>query len=305
MKKFFRTSKKVVWGVYQDFTTNDPVVYSAAIAFFTIFSMPSILFIIVSILEQIPTIEQGAIQNTLSQQIDDLMGEKASEQIETLLQAAMLSEQGFLNTLTSIIILFISATAVFNFIQQGLNNIWEVKPKPKKGFLKFLKDRALSFSLIVVLGFLMLVFLIKDAVFGFFQQLINNIVSVFTSEIMTIANFVLSFGVTMFIFALLFKVLPDAKIKWKDSWVGAFATAILFTIGKYVIGILLNNMQITNAYDAAGSLVGILVWVFYSSIIVMIGGIFTKVYANRYGKEIRPTSTSVRVEKREIEKEEG
>jgi membrane protein len=109
----------------------------------------------------------------------------------------------------------------------------------------------------------------------------------------------------MFIFALLFKVLPDAKIKWKDSWVGAFGTAILFSIGKYVIGLLLNNMQITNAYDAAGSLVGILVWVFYSSIIVMIGGIFTKVYANRYGKEIKPTSTSVRVEKREIEKEEG
>ena len=305
MNRFFRTTKKIVSGVYKDFTANDPVVYSAAIAFFTIFSMPSILFIIVSLLETIPSIEQGAIQSTLSEQIDDLMGQKASEQIETLLQTAMLSEQGFLNTLTSIIILFISATAVFNFIQQGLNNIWEVKPKPKKGYLKFLKDRALSFSLIVVLGFLMLVFLIKDAVFGFFQQLINNLVTSSTSEIMVIANFVLSFGVTMLIFALLFKVLPDAKIKWKDAWVGAFATAVLFTLGKYIIGILLNNMQITNAYDAAGSLVGILVWVFYSSIIVMIGGIFTKVYANRYGKEIRPTSTSVRVEKREIEKEEG
>ncbi len=302
MKQFFKTTKKITSGVYQDFTTNDPVVYSAAIAFFTIFSLPSILFIIVSLLEQIPRIEEGAIQSTLSGEIDDLMGDKASEQIETIMQAAMLSEQGFLNTITSIIILFISATAVFNFIQQGLNNIWEVKSKPKKGFLKFLKDRALSFSLIVVLGFLMLVFLIKDAVFGFFQQLIDNVVSELTSEIMTIANFVLSFGVTMLIFALLFKILPDAKIKWRDAWVGSFATAILFTIGKYVIGILLNNMKVTNAYDAAGSLVGILMWVFYSSIIVMIGGIFTKVYAYRYGKEIRPTSTSVRIEKKEIEK---
>ena len=303
MKQFFQTTKKVIIGVYQDFTANDPVVYSAAIAFFTIFSMPSILFIIVSILEQIPSIEQSAIQETLSDQIDDLIGQKSSEQIESLLQAALLSDQGFLNTLTSIIILFISATAVFNFIQQGLNNIWEVKPKPKKGFLKFLKDRALSFGLIVVLGFLMLVFLIKDAVFGFFQNAIDSIFSSVTSEIMTIANFVLSFSVTMLIFTLLFKVLPDAKIKWRDALVGSFSTAILFTIGKYIIGILLNNMQITNAYDAAGSLVGILVWVFYSSIIVMIGGIFTKVYANRYGKEIRPTSTSVRIEKREIEKE--
>jgi membrane protein len=303
MKQLFKTSKKVVVGVYEDFTANDPVVYSAAIAFFTIFSMPSILFIIVAILEKIPRVEQSAIQETLSEQTGDLIGQKSSEQIESLLQAAMLTEQGFLNTLTSIIILFISATAVFNFIQQGLNNIWEVKPKPKKGFLKFLKDRALSFGLIVVLGFLMLVFLIKDAVFGFFQNVINNLVSSITSEVMTVANFLLSFSVTMLIFTLLFKVLPDAKIKWRDALVGSFATAILFTIGKYVIGILLNNMKITNAYDAAGSLVGILVWVFYSSIIVMIGGIFTKVYANRYGKEIKPTSTSVRIEKREIEKE--
>ena len=302
MNRIFRTSGKVIKGVYKDFTNNDPVVYSAAIAFFTIFSMPSILFIVVALLEQIPSIEQSAIQDTISEQISDLIGEKSAEQIETLLKAAMFSEKGFLNTVTSIIILFISATAVFNFIQQGLNNIWEVKPKPKKGFLKFLKDRALSFSLIIILGFLMLVFLIKDAVFGFFRNAIDSLFTSITSEIMILANFVLSFAVTMFIFAMLFKVLPDAKIKWKDAWVGAFTTAILFSIGKYVIGILLNNMQITNAYDAAGSLVGILVWVFYSSIIVMIGGIFTKVYANRYGKEIRPTSTSVRVEKREIEK---
>lgn len=302
MKDFFKTAKKIVKGIIENFQATDPVVYSAAIAFFTIFSMPSILFVIVTVIGNIPMVEQSAIQDTLSQQINDLMGQESANQVERLLEIAMFSETGFLNIITSVIILFISATAVFNFIQQGLNNIWEVKPKPEKGFLKFLTDRLMSFSLIIILGFIMLVFLIKDTIFSFFSSIIDEIFTGITSEIMYVANFVLSFLVTTLIFGLLFKVLPDAKIKWKDAFVGAVGTAFLFSIGKYVIGLLLNNMEITNTYDAAGSLVGILIWIFYSSIIVMIGGIFTKVYANRYGKTVRPSKTSVFIEKKEIEK---
>ncbi|MGK7393189.1 MAG: YihY/virulence factor BrkB family protein [Candidatus Cyclobacteriaceae bacterium M3_2C_046] len=300
MKNFFRKSWKIIKEMKKEFGEKDPVVYSASIAFFTIFSMPSILMIIVNILSSV--LDRDKIIEQVSGQIEELIGPQSAEQVESVIKNAVLTGSGFFSTTLSIVILLISATVIFNFIQQALNNIWEVKPKPKKGFLKFLQDRLLSFSLIIILGFLMLVSLAKDAVFNLFRDTIEQYIGE-TSFIMTLANSLVSFAVTTAIFALVFKVLPDAKIKWRDVWVGALGTAILFTIGKYVIGIILGNMQITNTYDAAGSLVGLLLWVFYSSIVVMIGAIFTKVYANQYGKQIQPTKMSVRVKKEEIEME--
>ena len=300
MKRTFKVIKKVVKEIKDHFSESDPVVYSAAIAFFTIFSMPSVLIIIVYSIGSIIGREQ--INERLIEQVENLIGPASAESVKTIIQNAGIAESGVFATILSIVILLISATAIFNFIQKALNNIWEVKPKPEKGFLKFLQDRVLSFSLIIVLGFLLLVSLAKDAVFNAIKDFINQYVTEFTSYIMIAGNFIVSFGITMLIFALTFKVLPDAKIKWKEVWVGSFATTILFTLGKYVIGIILSNMQVTNTYDAAGSLVGILIWVFYSSIIVLIGGIFTKVYAQQYGRDIEPSKTSVRVERKEIEK---
>lgn len=301
MKKFFKDAWDVIKRVPPQFQKGDPVVYSAAIAFFTIFSMPSILMIITYLASLIR--QEGAVKNELITQIESLVGQNTAQIVETVIQNATLSESGIPATLLSVVILLISATAIFNFIQKAMNSIWEVKPKPEKGFLKFLKDRVLSFSMIIALGFLMLVSLVIDTLFNVLRSFINEHFAAFASYLMSALNLIINFSIVIFVFLLVFKTLPDAKIRWRDSFVGALITGILFTLGKYIIGIILSQSNITNTYAAAGSLAGILVWVFYSSIILMIGAVFTKVYADQIGREIEPSPTSVRVVTKEIEKE--
>lgn len=301
MKKFFKDAWGIIKKAPPQFQKGDPVVYSAAIAFFTIFSMPSILMIITYLASLIR--QEGAVKNELITQIESLVGQNTAQIVETVIQNASLSDSGIPATLLSLVILLISATAIFNFIQKAMNSIWEVKPKPEKGFIKFLKDRVLSFSMIIALGFLMLVSLVIDTLFNVLRSFINEHFAAFASYLMSALNLIINFSIVIFVFLLVFKVLPDAKIRWKDSFVGALITGILFTLGKYIIGIILSQSNITNTYAAAGSLAGILVWVFYSSIILMIGAVFTKVYADQVGREIEPSPTSVRVVTKEIEKE--
>lgn len=301
MKKFFKDAWDVIKRVPPQFQKGDPVVYSAAIAFFTIFSMPSILMIITYLASLIR--QEGPVKSELLTQIESLVGQNTAQIVETVIQNATLSESGIPATLLSVVILLISATAIFNFIQKAMNSIWEVKPKPEKGFLKFLKDRVLSFSMIIALGFLMLVSLVIDTLFNLLRNFINEHFAAFASYLMSALNLIINFSIVIFVFLLVFKTLPDAKIRWRDSFVGALITGILFTLGKYIIGIILSQSNITNTYAAAGSLAGILVWVFYSSIILMIGAVFTKVYADQIGREIEPSPTSVRVVTKEIEKE--
>jgi membrane protein len=284
------------------FKSKDPVVYSAAVAFFTIFSMPSIIIVIIFLARIIQ--QDTAVKYELVDQVRKLIGQEGSEVAITIIDNISVAENDALATMLSIIILFISATAIFNFIQKGLNSIWEVKPKPEKGFLKFFTDRLLSFSLIIILGFLMLVSLIIDAVFNLIRNFITEHLTQLTTLIMTVLNILFSFGIVMFIFLLIYKFLPDALIRWKDAFVGAIVSAILFTIGKYAIGIILTTADLDNTYAAAGSLAGVLIWVFYSSILLFIGGIFTKVYSDQLGREIKPSRAAVRVEFKEIEIED-
>ena len=170
-----------------------------------------------------------------------------------------------------------------------------------KGIDEILKDRLLSFSLIIVLGFMMLVSLVIDAVLGVFREFISHLMSGFTYYIMMVLNYVITLGVVTVIFGLIFKFLPDAKIRWKDVSVGALVTAVLFTIGKALFGIVLSQTNIASTYGAAGSLAAILFWVFYSSIILLIGGAFTQVYATDFGKKITPNRHAIKVEMQEVE----
>ena len=199
----------------------------------------------------------------------------------------------------------IRPTAIFNFVQKALNSIWGVKPKPEQEWLKFLRDRLLSFSLILILGFLMLVSLLIDTILGVFKDFINELVSGFTYYIMLVLNYLITLGVVTVIFGLIFKFLPDANIRWRDVSVGALVTAFLFTIGKALFGIVLSQTDIASTYGAAGSLAAILFWVFYSSIILLIGGAFTQVYALNIGRKIRPSRHAVKVEVQEVELDKG
>lgn len=283
------------------FQKHDPVVYAAAIAFFTVFSLPSVLIIIVRVIGAI--LGEKDVTEQLSLQIQSLIGTASAQEIKKIIENRAVGGSGTLVSIVGIVFLLFSATVIFGFIQKALNAIWDVKPKPKKEILRFARDRLLSLSMIIILGFLMLVSLIIDTVLNMFKGLLNQILSSFTVDIMNVLNYLVYLVVVSFIFALIFKFLPDAKIRWKDVSIGALVTGVLFTIGKLLIGMLLANTNIATTYGAAGSLAGILVWVFYSSVLVLIGAAFTKVYTLSTGQAIRPKKHSVKVETREIEKE--
>lgn len=279
------------------------MVYAAAIAFFTVFSLPSVLIIIVQTLGTILGTEE--VRSQLASQVSGLIGTTSAEEIIKIIQNRGWDSSSLLANIISIVFLLVSATVIFGFVQKALDSIWGVKPKPERGVIKFLQDRLLSFSLIIILGFLLLVSLVIDAIMSIFRDFLNSIfLNDYTVYIIQTMSNVLSLVVISLIFALIFKFLPDAKIRWKDVAVGAIVTGTLFTIGKYLIGLLLANTQVASTYGAAGSLAGILVWVFYSSLLVLIGAIFTRVYAEELGKRIEPKKHSVRVVTKEIEMNE-
>lgn len=296
LKKIYLLIRETV----KTFQQNDPVVYAAAIAFFTVFSLPSVLIIIVKVVGSFFSAEE--IQSSLANQIEEFIGPASAEEIIQIIENKSVNDTGVLVSIISVVFLVFSATVIFAFLQKALNSIWNVRPKPKTGALKFARDRLLSFSIIIILGFLMLVSLSLDAILSFARGYLQKLLSEYTVYFMEVANYFLSLIVISFIFALIFKFLPDAKVRWRDVGVGALVTGLLFTLGKFLIGLMLSNTNVASTYGAAGSLAGILVWVFYSSIIVLIGAMFTKVYAANIGKEITPKKHSVRVEVREVEK---
>jgi membrane protein len=201
-----------------------------------------------------------------------------------------------------VITLLIGATTVFGELQDSINYIWGLKAKPKQGLLKLIKNRLLSFGIIGTLGFLMLVSLGVTAVIEGLGKRLKAIFPDVTVVLFYIINIVLTLGVTAALFAVIFKVLPDAKIKWKDVWGGAIATSLLFIIGKFGISLYISKSDIAGTYGAAGSLVILLVWVYYSSIILYFGALFTKSYAVKFGNGIEPNHYAVIAEEVVIEK---
>lgn len=298
---FIKTIWKLFKGTANRFTGGDPIVYSAAIAFFTIFSLPPTLIIVAAIAGRV--FEKQAVEGEITDQISELVGPESAQQIEIILENVSTNESGIIYSIIGIATLLFSATVVFNFVQKALNAIWGVKPKPSKGLLKFIIDRLLSFSIVVILGFFLMVSLVLDAAMVFLGDYLVGLLSGFAVYLIQILNFILSFLVVTIIFAVMFKVLPDAKVKWKDVWMGAVVTAVLFNIGKFIIGIILGSTEIASTYGAAGSLAAILLWVFYSTVILLIGAEFTYVYSRMKGRTIKPAKQAVNVEKKEVEYE--
>lgn len=298
----WKRAKEVVSSATNRFKEADPIVYSAAIAFFTLFSMPPILLIIVRVAGAI--IGPEVIKGEVYEQVSDKVGKESAQQIQTLLERGRDLGDSVWGDIVTIAILIFTATVVFNFIKKALNSIWSVKPKPKKGFVKFAIDRFISLVLIVVLGILLIANLLADAFVNFIgDELTDNIFGL-TSYVVWILNLISSYILVTISFALLFKYMPDIKIHWKPVWVGALITGALFTLGKYVIGIIISSTNISSTYGAAGSLAAILLWVFYSSVIILIGALATKIYFLHSGYTIKPSSNAVAIETREIERKE-
>ena len=302
-------SLKNIWSIlkqsFSDFIDNKVFKLSAALAFYTIFSLPAMLIIIISV----SGIFYGreAVEGTLYHQIAAFVGNDAALQIQQSIRAAALSKSSYFATIVGVATLIFGATSVFSEIQDSINHIWKLKAKPRKGkgFLKMLFNRLLSFSIVVSLSFLLLVSLLIN---GLMDALINRLTQMFP-HVAVIAvysfNVLLTFGITSLLFGMIFKVLPDARIGWKHVRAGAFTTAILFMLGKFLIGYYLGHSKLSSSYGAAGSVIVMLLWVYYSAMILYFGAVFTHVFAAHSGTRIYPNSYAVWVQEIEVESEKS
>lgn len=285
---------------FADFFANNTLKLSAALAYYTIFSLPGLIIIVVWVSDIF--YGHAAIEGTVYGQIAGLVGRDAALQIQDTIRAATLSTESNFATIVGLITLIIGATSIFGEIQDSINTIWRLKAKPKKGrgWLKLLVNRLLSFSIILSLGFLLLVSLIVN---GVMEILIDGLTRSFpeTQVILAyIVNLLLTYFITAFLFGLIFKVLPDAKIRWRHVRAGAFTTAFLFMAGKFLIGFYLGHSKMSSAYGAAGSIIVILLWVYYSAMILYFGAAFTRAYAINSGSHIYPNNYAVWIEQVEV-----
>lgn len=282
---------------------DNPMNYSAAIAFYTIFSLPGILIVTVYVVGLF--YNEELVQSEIFYQIRSLIGEQSATEIEKILANAERSGEGAIARTVGVITLLFSATTVFASLQQALNRIWGLKAKPEKGWLKFILNRLLSLSMIISVGFLLLVSLVVDAMVVIFQDYLADYFAGISTFLLNTFNVLFSLGLVTLAFGFIFKVLPDARIKWKDVGIGAFSTTLLFIGGKYLISFYLGNSSLGSTYGAAGSLVLLLIWIYYSSTIMLLGAEFTFVYSRNMGSVIMPSPGAVKVRLEEQEEGEG
>lgn len=265
---------------------------AAALSYYTIFSIAPLLVIAIALASLV--FGREAATNQVVGEIRGLVGEDGAQVIQTILQNASKTTSGVLATVIGIVTLLIGASGAFGQLQDSLNIIWEVKPREGRGFKGILRDRFLSFSMVLVIGFLLLVSLVLSAVLSGVGKYLSDVLPM-SSVVLQAVNFVISLAVTSLLFALIFKVLPDAYVRWRDVWVGSVVTALLFSLGRFLIGLYLGRSSVSSAYGAAGSLVVILLWIYYSAQILFLGAEFTQVYANKFGVSIIPKPNAVRL----------
>jgi membrane protein len=267
----------------------------AALAYYTVFSLAPLLIISISIAGLV--FSKEAAQGQIFDQLRGLLGDESGRAMEVMVQNASAEPAtGLVATLLGFVTLLFGASGVFAQLQMSLNTIWGVQPKPGRGILGIIQDRILSFGFILVVGFLLLVSLLLTAAIAFVGHRFGDMVPGMEA-LVQILNSIFSLAVIALLFAMIFKFLPDAKIAWRDVWIGAFITAALFTLGKFALGLYLGRSGVGSSYGAAGSLIVLLLWVFFSSQIVFFGAEFTQVYANRFGSRVAPSGNAVAVSK--------
>jgi membrane protein len=297
LKQMIRLLKRAA----NKYKKDNPVQLAGTTAYFAVFAMAPLIIIIVSVAGILLGEEQ--IQAKLFEVIDSALGEQSKQDIRNIVENFQDERKGIIGTIVGFIIFIFISTTFFTILQKSLNFIWGIRAKPRHNFLKALYDRLISFGLILSLGFIMLVSFIIDAAIALFRDLMHEKFPEFTILIIEVGNFIVSFAIVMVIFAMIYRFLPDVQIKWRVTWVGAFITALLFVIGKALISFGLGSSNVGAIYGSAGSLVLILLWVFYSSLIFFFGAEITQQYAEMYSHDIKPKDYAVRIEINEIEEE--
>ncbi len=281
----------------EEFIDDDCPSMAAALAYYTVFSLPPLLVIVIAVVGSI--FGRAAVQGRILDQIRGLVGVRAAEQVQTMVAQFSLADSGGLATALGVAALVFAATTAFAQLQASLNRAWEVKPA-SNSIRDFFLKRVLSFGMILAIGFLLLVSLAFSAALSAVGDTVTQYLPSFLSHgMLRVASSVLSFGVITLLFGSLYKVLPDARVEWRDVIVGAATTAGLFVVGKSLVGLYLGSSSVLTPYGAAGSLALILLWTYYSSMIFLLGAEFTQVWAQKHGRTICPEPGAVRIVREE------
>lgn len=287
---------KLLIETYKEWNKDDPWRLSAVVAYYAILSLPAFLVIIINTVGAIWGTE--IVQGKLTDEISSALGQDAAESIKAIVESAQSENKSFISTVIGIATLLFGATGIFYHLQISLNQIWDIKVDPEAGWKKLVFDRARSFGFVLVIGFLLLISFMLTTSLSVLNSYISSIAGDMIVYFSFLTDIVISIGIITLLFALMFRYLPDAKIRWKAVWIGAFITAVLFVLGKYLLGLYFGKADPGSTYGAAGSIVLMLLWVSYSSLILFFGAEFTFVYAREYGITIKPTSTAVRYEEK-------
>ena len=289
----FKNRVKKIWEftfeVFDNFVEDKAPKFGAALSFYTIFSLAPILIIAVNMAGFI--FGQEAARGEIYSQIRGLIGDEGALAVQTALKNSQYSWSGMISIIISFVTIIISSTVVFIDIQESLNLIWKIKPKPGNSIIRgLLRERLKSFTIVLVAGFLLLVSLIISALIGAFSNFLGDSFFAIPPLGLEIINNVITFVIIFILFMMIFKFLPDAHLRWEHVWVGALVTAILFIIGKFLISFYIGTSALGSSYGAYGSLIILLLWIYYSAQILYLGAEFTQVYANKYGRGIIPKS---------------
>ncbi len=286
LKKILSSLKEA----FKAWNDRDPFASSAVLAYYTIFSLPGLLVIIVNLAGYFWGKE--AVTHEISGQVQGIIGQDTARYVQDIVANASLSNRTVISTIVGIVALLFGATGVFYHVQQIFNKIWEVKPKPKQKILTLLRDRLFSFGLILVIGFLLLISLVISAALSALSTWVANHLSPSLLIVFRILDFLFSIGIITFLFAAMYKFLPDVKIRWRDVWLGALLTTLLFVIAKFALGLYFGKSQPGSTYGAAGSVILIMLWVSYSGLILLYGAEFTRILAKKSGRVIEPKETA-------------
>ncbi|MEY4510872.1 MAG: hypothetical protein RLZZ450_2994 [Pseudomonadota bacterium] len=288
---------KTLWEILKetgsDWSKDDATRLAAALAYYTVLSIAPLLVVAVSVAGLV--FGEEAARGQIAGQLSSVVGPEAGKGIQTLLSNAKSPDDGTIGSIVGIVVLLFGASGVFGELQASMNSIWKVEPKPGLGVWGWLRARFFSFSMVLGVAFLLLVSLLLSAVLAGIGGAFSNALPG-GAWVWEIVNFVVSLGVITVLFALIFKVVPDVEIQWKDVWIGAAVTALLFTLGKFGLGLYLGRASVASPYGAAGSLIVLVIWMYYAAQILFMGAEFTQVYARHRGSRIAPSDHAQPIE---------
>ncbi len=299
-KSFFTDAFVLLRQTFQEWLQDKAPQLGAALAYYTVFSLAPLILLLLAIVGAIFRHDPAGASNKITQQMSYFLDPSALQVVQSIAKNASQPGKSTIATIIGIALALFGASGVFGQLQDALNTIWGVKAKPGRGIWGFLRNRFLSFAMVAGICFLLLVSLAMEALLKGFSHYVQSVLPGGTVVALTV-YLIFDFGVVVLLFAMIFKFLPDVKIQWRDVWIGAVMTAILFGVGKWLLGLYLGSGAAGSAYGAASSLITLLLWVYYSSQILLFGAEFTQVYAARAGRAFKPSEYAVRVETKEVE----